>query len=183
MNFIIEKGFSVRYFLGFVCILLLMSCSASKLGWKGEEGAEKDRKETGYIEDFDPLTLDEPEIDVPPIENDSQDETPAVVADNDQQSSEDVSADEMVDGFRVQLFAIQDEARAREERRKAVFRFEEDVYLDFDSPYWRLRVGDCLTRRDAEDLVEKAKQVGFYDNNPFVVPSKVHRKTDQPYIE
>ena len=172
----------MRYSIGFVCALLLLSCSASKLGWKGE-GGKDDKSNTGYIEDFDPLSLDEPEIEVPPpAENDTLNEIQANT-DEEQDSPEDVSTDDMVEGFRVQLFAIKDEARAREEKRKAIFRFEEDVYLDFDSPYWRLRVGDCQTRKEAEELVEKAKKVGFYDNNPFIVPSKVHKRTNRAEIE
>ena len=171
----------MRYCIGFICILLLMSCSASKLGWKGEsDGTQAD---PGYIEDFDPLTLDEPEIDVEPVVENVPDDTQVSPIETDQPPASDISTDDMVDGFRVQLFAIKDEARAREERRKAVFRFEEHVYLDFDSPYWRLRVGDCQTRSEAEELVEKAKEVGFFDNNPFVVPSKVFRKTERAGME
>jgi len=74
----------------------------------------------------------------------------------------------------VQLLATSDEEMAREEKKRAVFKFEDKVYLIFDAPMYKIRVGDCLTRKEAEELKKQAVSQGFTD--AWIVPSQVVRR-------
>ena len=173
----------------FHCILigalLFFACSSSQFGWKPDSDTDRGEDEnTGMIEDFDPLSLNEEEIQVleePKTGPSNEQETVVLPVKDD--TVEEEQQGEMIDGYRVQLLAIEDETKARDEKRKAIFRFEEDVYLLFISPLWKLRVGNCETRGEAEVLLERAKQLGFHDNNPFIVRSKVYRQRKSDVIE
>jgi hypothetical protein len=157
----------------------VLSCSTSQFGWKTEPEPEKEgTRKTGYVEDFDPLTLQEDEIEVRPIE-----ETPTF-----EESQEDISESipsgelalnekEMVQGFRVQLLATTDENQARDAKKRAIFRFQTGVYLVFEAPHYKLRIGDCITRKEAEDLRKEASRSGFQD--AWIVPSKVYQLKDE----
>jgi len=46
------------------------------------------------------------------------------------------------------------------------------VYLVFEAPLYKIRVGDCLERNAAEELRDKAKDFGY--GGAFVVKSKIN---------
>lgn len=66
-------------------------------------------------------------------------------------------------GYRVQIYSdnnartAKNEARAKE---RAIAGSYPDLatYVIYDSPYWRLRVGDCRTRTEAEELASELKK-------------------------
>lgn len=65
-------------------------------------------------------------------------------------------------GYRVQVYSdnnartAKNEARAKE--RAILSRFPDlATYVVYDSPYWRLRVGDCRTRAEADELAAELK--------------------------
>lgn len=163
-----------RHILVFILfsLIIIAGCSSSQLGWKAEDGSsDKQSAQKGMIEDFDPLTLEDDDIRVTPTRSQSPNEP----VQNDipilRESESQTSSQDLVQGFRVQLLATGDEVQAREAQRNAIFRFEEDVYLVFEPPLYKLRIGDCSTRKDAESLKEKAHSNGFRD--AWVVPSKI----------
>lgn len=158
-------------------ILFMLSCSTSQFAWKTESESEGEEKKQGALwEDFDPLSLNDDDIVVPSAEREYQTGLEERPEQEGIPSEEEGSGGEMVQGYRIQLLATGDEAQAREEKRKAIFNFEESVYLDFESSLYKLRVGDCLTKREAEDLREKAIQRGFRD--AWIVRSRVYRQRD-----
>ncbi len=61
------------------------------------------------------------------------------------------------DGFRVQVFSSNEQRTAKtqankvEERVKARFP-ELAIYVSYASPFWKVRVGDCLTQTEATQL-------------------------------
>ena len=63
-------------------------------------------------------------------------------------------------GYRVQLVATREEAEARTSMQSALLSFGENVYLLFDNPYYKLRVGDCLSRSQADSLQQRALAKG-----------------------
>jgi hypothetical protein len=155
-----------------VGIVFLLSCSASQFGWKAEDDMRDQRAtKSGFIEDFDPLSLDDDDIVVTPDQKptpEAEDEKPQPAI---QKPIQEKSTPEIVQGFRVQLLATGDESQAREAQKSAIFRFEEGVYLAFEPPLYKLRIGDCRTRKEAEELRQKAIRNGFDD--AWIVPSKI----------
>jgi hypothetical protein len=160
---------------GLFCLFgcFLIACSTSQFSGteNGSTGQKKDKSQ--YREDFDPATLGQDDfVVVPTPKASSRDST--VIEPRDMNPVESPQ-EEGVQGFRIQLLATKIEDQAREEQRKAIFKFQERVYLDFESPYYKLRVGDCATRKEAETLRNKAVTLGF--DNPWIVQSKINRNT------
>jgi len=74
-----------------------------------------------------------------------------------------VRKDGPVIGFRVQLYATKDYYEAVTRREEASERFDEVVHMDFDPPYYKIRVGDFTQRNDAEQARLAAKEAGYPD--------------------
>jgi hypothetical protein len=170
---------SMRWFK-FAMILmglnLIFSCTASRVG-NQRPVAQGQRSGSRYVEDFDPLTLRDDDIEVPPPADaveaqDEPEESPLITP-----TDEDRMSGETVQGFRVQLLATRDEIQANEVKKSAIFSFEEGVYLVFEAPYFRLRIGDCRTRNEAEVLRDEAVEKGFDD--AWIVPAKVFVKSSR----
>ncbi len=63
--------------------------------------------------------------------------------------------------YRVQVFTSRLYAEANAERALAEEIFNLPVHLDYEVPYYKLRVGDFLTRGDAEEMVSEIKSIGY----------------------
>jgi len=159
------------------CIILFLSCSSSQFGWKS--GSEKPEDNSTLIEDFDPLSLDDDDIIVTPKES-------QVEVGNQAQGGSDldpaaVPEKEIVQipGYRVQLLSTKQEYGAWEAKKEAILKFEEDIHLVHEASLYKLRVGDCRTRGEAEALVEKAVRKGFRE--AWIVRTKINvRKSELP---
>ncbi len=80
---------------------------------------------------------------------------------------------QLVLGYRVQICATPDEQEARSYLHEALLKFpDQGVYLTFDSPYYKVRVGDCKSRFEAEELQKRVQKNGFPD--AWVVRTKVY---------
>jgi hypothetical protein len=77
-------------------------------------------------------------------------------------------------GFRVQIIATDNMALARNAEQKAQTQFNEKVYLIYDQPNFKIRVGNCSTREEAEFLRKKAVSLGYVDS--WVVKDNVSVK-------
>jgi hypothetical protein len=113
-------------------------------------------------ESFDPLTLNDDEIGFSSF-----------------RASVDTTVDttmaregpKQVNGFRVQIFAGADEQTARLVEEEARFEFDTSVYLAYDPPNYKVRLGDFAERSDAEKIRREAYRKGYRD--AWVVPDQV----------
>lgn len=82
-----------------------------------------------------------------------------------------------VQGFRVQIFSASNQQAAEQElvRAKGLLG-REDVYVDFEPPFFKVRVGDFQDRRDAESLLGEVKDRGY--ETPFLVRTQVIAQPD-----
>lgn len=118
-------------------------------------------KDNQWNEDFDPLSLGDAKVDVvPPARS-------ADVADIDQflkSSAGDTTAKRsQIRGFRVQLISTRVEEEARSVMRNAVLSFNQPVYREYDNPYYKIRVGDFLSRYEASKVQAEAIELGFHE--------------------
>lgn len=74
-------------------------------------------------------------------------------------------------GYRVQLIATQEIDVAEEVEARAVDLFGDDVYIVFESPNYKVRVGNFLSVKEAEVFIRTARQNGF--PRAWSVPSDV----------
>jgi cell division septation protein DedD len=66
-------------------------------------------------------------------------------------------------GYRVQLTATRNEQEARTVYNEAVMKLGGEVYMPFDDPYYKVRVGDYISRYRAETAQQQAIEKGFVD--------------------
>ena len=57
-----------------------------------------------------------------------------------------------IEGFRVQVFATQDRGKADILQKELALKFKENIYIIFEAPNYKLRIGDFLDRDKAEVL-------------------------------
>ena len=74
-------------------------------------------------------------------------------------------------GFRVQIFASATEKNASRVADDAKAAFPENTYVEYVAPYYKVRVGDCLTNEDANVLKNKALRLGY--RGAFVVETMI----------
>lgn len=161
----------VRLFL-VLMVAFLTNCAGTKPESEPVKNAQPGDPMPGMNEEFDPMSLGdynfmvkskeaEPELNIAPTQK------PAAV------DTTDSNEPESADGFRVQIISTTDEIAAREIRKEAILKQENDVYLIFDSPYYKVRVGNCLTRSEADELQDLLVKKGFLD--AWVIRTKVFK--------
>ncbi len=74
-------------------------------------------------------------------------------------------------GFRVQIFASNTEENASRVAADARAVFTDQVYIEYVAPYYKVRVGDYLTREEIESLKNKALSLGY--RGAFIVETMV----------
>ncbi len=155
----------MRYFFIFLSLsfMMLVACGGSQPPVNTDDGVRvvEPPKDSEWNEDFDPLSLGDSKIDVeaPARSND--------VADIDQilrSGAGDTTVERsQVRGFRVQLISTRTEEEARSVMRNAVISFNQPVYREYDNPYYKIRVGDFLSRYEASKVQAEAIELGFHE--------------------
>ncbi|MEO0190886.1 MAG: SPOR domain-containing protein [candidate division WOR-3 bacterium] len=75
-------------------------------------------------------------------------------------------------GFRVQIFASSTQKGASKVAEDARSIFGGKVYIEHTPPYYKVRVGDCLTKEEAESLKNLAISKGY--RGAFVVETMIN---------
>ncbi len=83
--------------------------------------------------------------------------------------------------FRIQIGATELFGDARREKEIAEEVFDQPVYLDYEVPYYKLRVGSFADRRSAEQYMRKAKMAGY--KTAWVVTVRVTVKEIAPLYD
>ncbi len=138
-------------------VAVTLGCAAGK---RATEQHAPAKKVAGMVEDWDPASLGETEPVIPVVDRGGQMER------NQSGQVQSAGVDSLAQpalvlGYRVQIISTPSEEVAREVRKEALLKFEEPVYVMFDAPYYKVRVGDCLSRFEAEELQQKAIEKGF----------------------
>ena len=142
-------------------ILMLFSCTPVPPGQ-----VEPPAKQAESESDFDPLAQDaERPILIAP---EGGEEGTAVSPGGQGEPSfiEDLTGPErpgVARGYRVQIFLSDDLREASRVMAEARERFEQEVYLEYDAPYYKVRVGDCATEWEGEELLRVARRLGYPD--------------------
>ena len=153
-------------------ILIMFGCSGTKELINVEK---KSGERIGIVnENFDPSIFDENKLEF------KKTISPESKSDNIDtllfQTIAEESSLEEVNGFRVQICAVSNKEKAKQIQQDVILRFvNEDIYMDYHAPYYKIRVGNCLTRYEAEELQKLIVQKGFTD--AWIVRTKVKPKS------
>ncbi|NOX37288.1 MAG: SPOR domain-containing protein [Calditrichaeota bacterium] len=171
-----KKGSLLLLFAG----ILMLSCATTRKATEPAPEAAKAPPSPLFDESFDPLTLNDEDIR---FEEEKVPETgePATTPATGKGPATRVEANRLINGFRVQLLATKDIETATLAKKEAEFTFAEDsvgIYIEFDSPYYKLRIGDCKTREEAERLRDIARTKGY--PQAWIVRTKVWSNPNLP---
>ncbi len=84
---------------------------------------------------------------------------------------------QIIRGFRVQIAATQDRTRAEELAREARSRVPEPVHVVFESPYYKVRVGDFHDRDLALQMRDRLRAYGY--EQAWVVTTEIVASTKE----
>ena len=85
---------------------------------------------------------------------------------------------EPVVGFRVQVFAASNRAAAESEMANVRDTLgQDDVYIESEPPYFKVRIGNFRTREAAEGFTERLQTYGY--DTPFVVRTHIETSTEK----
>jgi hypothetical protein len=146
--------------------LFLIGCSGSKSVTKKDDHSNKN-----YDESFDPMTLDDNDIEFPSAltkDNTKNSDTSIINNDNILDLLKEVN------GFRVQIIATQDLEKAtllEEEAKNQFSIYGHKTYLVFEAPLYKIRLGDFTNRDQADELKIQALKNGYRE--AFIVRTKV----------
>jgi hypothetical protein len=151
--------------------ILLVGCSSTRPPVKTETAPPK----AGVDESFDPVLLNDDELKFPDsaeLGSVNGHSGSVVIPENTDNLPQ---ANQILDGYRIQIFATKDIDVATRQKKEAEYYFANlgvGVYIDFDSPLYKVRIGDCKNREEAEALLGKVKEAGY--NTAFIVKSRVN---------
>jgi hypothetical protein len=74
-------------------------------------------------------------------------------------------------GYRVQLFVSTNYYEALTARDSAAVRLSDEIYFDYEQPYYKIRAGNFIDREKADEVRDRAKSLGYSD--AWVVQTKV----------
>ena len=169
----------ILIFTALSILSVVFGCSStSKLTKINERPAATTSEKTDIInENFDPSLLEEHELKLKKtISPESKsDDIEALLL----QPTENTELPEELDGFRVQICAVSDDTKGMQVRRDARIQFiNEDVYMDYHAHYYKVRIGNCVTRYEAEKLQQMA--IENWCDEASVVRTKVKPNDKKP---
>lgn len=149
-----------------IIMALLAGCASTKKEVR-EPPPEPPKEKMN--ESFDPVELDDEDISFTETET----QTPeSVTPDLPEKKKEPVNR--LVEGFRVQLFSTKNLENASRAKYMAAEKFTDmniRFYLEFDSPYYKVRMGDFRSREEAEQIRRVAQNRGY--PKAWIVKTKV----------
>ena len=160
----------MKILIGFTAIsLLLIGCSAStgsRYETKKETGEETSTKVKNEVtEDFD-ITPYQTEINIeaPPI---GTDKLPSDVwyGYEDSTSVKEKRIAGTTDGYRVQVLSTDDIDEANRVRAEVYeITSRKEVYIIFEPPFYKVKVGDFISKSEADNLRFKLNQLGYTES-------------------
>ncbi len=174
------QAHSTLLMAGLTVVLFAAGCSGGRgtTGTATDGDVQRDVVRMSDYEDFDaaPYTEEEPEMQTA-VDHD--------VPENLMTGRADQGVERVIQGYRIQIYQSLDKAQAIEQEEAAIAWWDDvqienrpeglfedglPAYLDYRQPYYRVRIGDFLSREDAE---RAARVVGIRFPGSFIAPDVV----------
>ena len=78
------------------------------------------------------------------------------------------------EGYRIQIFESTVSSIARAEAKRFQNILGDSIYIDFEAPLYKLRIGNFIERKNAERAIETIKRLGTKDS--WIVRTKIDLK-------
>jgi hypothetical protein len=161
----------VNRITAFLCCTLMLGCAASEPETSPREPRQKNTSTaplTVYERDFMPSHFD---VAIAQVESSSQRYT---AREQDTITTATNTTTELTPGFRVQVMFSNSINEATKVKNEVALLFSADiVYVLYDSPYYKVRVGDYQERNDATQALKILIDKGYMQS--WIVPDRVQK--------
>lgn len=151
-----------------IFIFLSFSCTVAQktvpLDQEKQNPVKPAQQKSRFDESFDPLSLDDDDWVI------HKKQLSGVIRITELSDSLDRSngnqknhKEPVVFGFRVQLYSTTDYYEAVAVRDEAGTKLGDDIYVDYEQPYYKVRAGNFTDREKAEEARGIAKSLGYID--------------------
>lgn len=147
-----------------ICLLLSLFFTGCAL-WP-RESVKEDRRTKGEKQ-FDPLGFPQDQVIVTEEEpKEKREGTTKFEEENKIGLEEEIGMESLLSRkiYRVQFFATKYPDEASQVADSVANQLSEKSYIDYKTPYYWVRVGDCETKEEAESLLEKIKRLGYKES-------------------
>ncbi len=121
------------------------------------------RKEADREESYEEMPVTEESVSVETVEPVNE-VPPAPASPDTAAGSKPAGAPQKtMDGYRIQVFASGNEASARSVREAVEVQVGVPAYAELVDGVYKVRVGDCPTREEADALLKKCRDAGYGD--------------------
>jgi hypothetical protein len=83
----------------------------------------------------------------------------------------------ILEGFRVQVFASDQKEKADSMKIVLENIIQEPVFVTFEVPHYKVRLGNCINRVDAERLQKRLNEIGY--RNAWIIRTRI--ETQKPF--
>ena len=165
-----------------VIIAVVGGCASSKK----EQASSPDIDSRSRLDEtFDPMSLNDDDLKFKEPEIKVNEESPQYLPILElEEDTLRTPLNELIEGFRVQLLSTKDLENATRAKAIATEQFSDvqvKFYLEFDSPYYKVRLGDFKTRAAAEYTRELVRSRGY--PKAWIVKSKIWSNPEFPVEE
>lgn len=171
----------MKKFFPLIIVPLLIFVMSNCRGTFAPPGGEEEKPETAPKETtgkYEPLGQSEDFVIVSRVvsfasvadSTQNQDVENPVSVINDEQTA--LSGDRV---YRIQLFTAKEYGPAIREKNIAIEVFDKPVTMDYEVPYYKIRVGNFVSRYEAEEYLPAAREAGY--KTAWVVRAYVNVKT------
>ncbi|RKZ34383.1 hypothetical protein DRQ33_02305 [bacterium] len=74
-------------------------------------------------------------------------------------------------GYKIQIFSTLQQDEAEKVAQEIGEKLDEKVYIEFNPPYYKVRIGNCSNSDDAEELLAQIKKLGY--PNAWIVRARI----------
>ncbi len=155
-----------------ILLLLATGCSSSRRAADKDGEATKERKLSlaQYESTLNPSDYDEEIEAVQKAHAEEKGHTQLNIP-----NDSTIVQQEMIQGFRIQIFSSSNVDDANAAKKAAEGKFPNDsVYIVFDAPVYKVRVGDFVNRYDASQRLPDLVDKGYRD--AWIVPDQVEQR-------
>ncbi|MBP2681501.1 MAG: Sporulation related domain [Candidatus Krumholzibacteriota bacterium] len=121
------------------------------------------RKEADKEESYEEMPVTDDTVEAETVEPVNEVPSTPVVSDASAEPKPAAAAQKTMDGYRIQVFATGNEAAARSVREAVEVQVGVPAYVELIDGVYKVRVGDCPTREEADVLVKKCRDAGYGD--------------------
>ena len=99
---------------------------------------------------------------------------PSFSSDNDLENTSSNEEINFIKGYRVQIVISQNEQELQDVKIEIEKSIDEQTYIIFELPNYKLRVGNFLNRKEAENFQKKIVRLGY--RTAWVVPTMIEKE-------